>query len=166
MRREKFRSACAPFFESRVGRDVARCVEPTALAEDRRDIGGGEKLGDGVASDGESNGMRGDSIAGANEMDRTWQSKHRIAEASFGYKGRQQAAALHGAHRVDQCRRRVATACAAMASPRPTASTPSFVLALRLISAAVMPRDFASAARIAGKCGPSLGRSQTTTASQ
>ena len=51
----------------------------------------------------------------------------------------------------------VAMACAAMASPRPIASTPSLVLAFRLIAEAEIPNDFASASRMAGKCGPSFG---------
>ena len=60
----------------------------------------------------------------------------------------------------------VAMAWAAMASPRPISPVPSFVLAFRLIWSGEMPSDFASAARMAGKCGPSFGRSQITTASR
>lgn len=60
---------------------------------------------------------------------------------------------------------RVAMACVAIASPRPMASTPSFVLALRLICSMRMPSAFASTARMAGKCGTSFGFSVITTAS-
>src|SRR5258708_3104367 len=60
---------------------------------------------------------------------------------------------------------RVATACAAMASPRPTASTPSLVLAFRWIFSVGTRRAFARASRIFGKWGPSFGRSRMTTAS-
>src|SRR5208337_3277516 len=59
----------------------------------------------------------------------------------------------------------VAITWAAMASPRPTASTPSLVLAFRWIFSTGTLKDFASASRIFGKCGPSLGRSRITTAS-
>src|SRR5262249_38572958 len=60
---------------------------------------------------------------------------------------------------------RGATTWAAMASPRPTASTPSLVLALRWIFSGVTPRARPRASRILGKCGPSLGFSVMTTAS-
>ena len=45
------------------------------------------------------------------------------------------------------------------------ASTPSLVLAFRLIAEAEMPSDLASASRMAGKCGPSFGFSAMTIAS-
>src|SRR6267143_4455817 len=48
----------------------------------------------------------------------------------------------------------VATTCAAMASPRPIASTPSLVFAFRCIFSVGTPSAFASASRIFGKCGP------------
>src|SRR5579863_7719775 len=44
----------------------------------------------------------------------------------------------------------VATACAAIASPRPIASTDSFVFAFKLIMDGATFKDFASASRIAG----------------
>src|ERR1700674_1304860 len=56
-------------------------------------------------------------------------------------------------------------ACAAIASPWPIASTPSFVLAFKLIAEAEIANDFAKASRMAGKCGPSFGFSVMTTAS-
>src|SRR5579863_1654878 len=59
----------------------------------------------------------------------------------------------------------VAMACAAIASPRPIASTASLVFAFKLIIAGVMASDLASASRMAGKCGPSLGFSVITVAS-
>src|SRR5882672_8495541 len=59
----------------------------------------------------------------------------------------------------------VTIACAAIASPWPIASTPSLVLAFKLIAEVEIPRDFANASRMAGKCGPSFGFSVITTAS-
>src|SRR5690606_25031939 len=59
----------------------------------------------------------------------------------------------------------VATAWAAIASPRPTASTPSFVLPLTLTADTSSPRTSATRWRIAGRCGTSFGRSSTTVTS-
>src|SRR5665213_1029219 len=60
---------------------------------------------------------------------------------------------------------RVAMACAAIASPRPIASTDSLVLAFKLIMEEAMPSDLARVSRMAGKCGPSFGFSVITVAS-
>src|SRR5229473_3265877 len=78
--------------------------------------------------------------------------------------GRMEVPALTDGFRVFQPAT-VAMTQAAMASPRPMASTPSFVLAFRLICSGVMPSVFARASRMAGKCGPSFGFSVITTAS-
>src|SRR6266853_1431916 len=59
----------------------------------------------------------------------------------------------------------VTIACAAIASPWPIASTPSLVLAFKLIAETEIPNDFANASRMAGKCGPSFGFSVMTIAS-
>ncbi len=47
-----------------------------------------------------------------------------------------------------------------MASPRPISPVPSFVFALRLICSTGCPAISRAPSRIAGKCGPSFGRSQ------
>src|SRR5262245_9099615 len=57
---------------------------------------------------------------------------------------------------------RTATAWAAIASPRPTASTLSFVLPFTLTWSIVTPSVAARRSRIAGECGASFGRSSTT----
>jgi hypothetical protein len=58
-----------------------------------------------------------------------------------------------------------ATACAATASPRPTASTPSFVFALMLTASGATPSVSASCSSICRLYGPSFGRSSTITTS-
>ena len=58
-----------------------------------------------------------------------------------------------------------ATACAAIASPRPTASTPSFVFAFTLTRLASMPSAAARRDSMASRCGPIFGRSRITTTS-
>src|SRR4249919_592590 len=53
-------------------------------------------------------------------------------------------------------------ACAAIPSPRPVKPSFSLVVALTLTASRSIPRSAASRSRIAGACGPTLGRSQTT----
>src|SRR6185503_7628621 len=64
-------------------------------------------------------------------------------------------------HRTGSARVSSATACAAIASPRPTASTPSFVFPFTLTQSVAMSRIFASLSTMAGMCGESFGRSST-----
>src|SRR5438128_2688157 len=58
-----------------------------------------------------------------------------------------------------------AIACAAMASPRPVASTPSLVLPLTLTSDSAIPSVSARRRRMTGTCGASFGRSRMTVTS-
>ena len=84
-------------------------------------------------------------------------------QSTVGSHSRQSQSAVTVVSRQTQVSR--ATACAAIASPRPTASTPSFVLPLTLTRPASMPRRRRARARIASRCGPIFGRSRMTTTS-
>src|SRR5262245_31882717 len=68
-----------------------------------------------------------------------------------------------GVDAVDDHRESSATVWTAMASPRPTASTPSLVLPLMLIASAGICSAPASDARIASACGPIFGFCAMTT---
>src|SRR5579862_7132656 len=62
-------------------------------------------------------------------------------------------------------RRSTATACAAIASPRPTASTPSLVLPLTPTAPSSHPSTRASCAQMRSRNGAIFGRSRITVAS-
>ena len=93
------------------------------------------------------------------------QRRARVADVQMSGRTRREA----DAHRVGRPRgRRPAstTACAAIASPRPTASTPSLVLPLTLTAIDGDAEHVAPAlARISSTCGASFGRSRITVTS-